>query len=354
MAGTKISAATSGTTAVGTDRIPIYRVGQGASDKFYITPAMLYASPALTGTPTAPTAAATTNTTQVATTAFVQQEAFKVASGGTATGANTNIYTTTNTLTNQWSALGTTVQVSGGMLLNNSTDAAAGAQQISPIIISRGRGWKTNATAASQTVDMFQYMLPVQGAANPTGDYVFATSVNGAAATTIFTVNTTGKLNFPNSSPTNASSGDFWFNGNNPFFSSSGGTFRFVGNATGSSMALNQIAIAQSAGTVASSANLTFVTNRLLGTTLYLTLSAGTATAGTCPFVMTTGTVLTTAIAGGVEYNNTFHMTNSDATRRHVVLAPNTTKVTAGAPYTNDGYVVMNIGGTDFKFMTTA
>ena len=32
------------------------------------------ASPALTGTPTAPTAATTTNTTQIATTAFVQQE----------------------------------------------------------------------------------------------------------------------------------------------------------------------------------------------------------------------------------------------------------------------------------------
>jgi hypothetical protein len=34
----------------------------------------LFASPALTGTPTAPTAATTTNTTQIATTAFVQQE----------------------------------------------------------------------------------------------------------------------------------------------------------------------------------------------------------------------------------------------------------------------------------------
>jgi hypothetical protein len=32
------------------------------------------ASPAFTGTPTAPTAATTTNTTQLATTAFVQQE----------------------------------------------------------------------------------------------------------------------------------------------------------------------------------------------------------------------------------------------------------------------------------------
>jgi len=55
-----------------------------------------------------------------------------------------------------------------------------------------------------------------------------------------------------------------------------------------------------------------------------------------------------------MEYNNTFHLTNSDATRRHIATAPNTTKVTAGAPYTNDGYVVINIGGTDFKVMTTA
>lgn len=107
-------------------------------------------------------------------------------------------------------------------------------------------------------------------------------------------------------------------------------------------------------GRLTDSANLTFSTNRILGTTLYLTLSAGTATAGTCPLLMTSGTVLGTAISGGIEYNNTFHMTNSDATRRHVVLAPNNTKVTAGAPYTNDGYVVVNIGGTDFKMMTTA
>lgn len=116
----------------------------------------------------------------------------------------------------------------------------------------------------------------------------------------------------------------------------------------------NQIPfITGTANSVTYSTNLTFVTNRLIGTTLYLTLSAGTATAGTAPLVMTSGTNLTAAISGAVEYNNTFHMTNSDATRRHVVLAPNTTKVTAGAPYANSGYVVMNIGGTDFNVMVT-
>jgi hypothetical protein len=88
--------------------------------------------------------------------------------------------------------------------------------------------------------------------------------------------------------------------------------------------------------------------------TARLHIRAGSATASTAPLKFTTGTILTTAEAGAMEYNNTFHLTNSDATRRHVVTAPNTTKVTAGAPYANDGYIIMNIGGTDFKIMTTA
>lgn len=88
--------------------------------------------------------------------------------------------------------------------------------------------------------------------------------------------------------------------------------------------------------------------------TATLHIKAGSATANTAPIKLTTGTVNTTAEAGAIEYNNTFHVTNSDATRRHIATAPNTTKVTAGAPYTNDGYITINIGGTDFKVMTTA
>ena len=88
--------------------------------------------------------------------------------------------------------------------------------------------------------------------------------------------------------------------------------------------------------------------------TAYLHLKAGTATANTAPLKFTTGTNTTVAVAGQIEYDNTFHLTNSDATRRHIVTAPNTTKVTASAPYTNDGYIVVNIAGTDFKILTTA
>jgi len=98
-------------------------------------------------------------------------------------------------------------------------------------------------------------------------------------------------------------------------------------------------------------------TNVGIGTispTAVLHLKAGTATANTAPLKFTTGTNTTVAVAGQIEYNNTFHLTNSDATRRHIVTAPNTTKVTASAPYTNDGYIVVNIAGTDFKILTTA
>ena len=85
-----------------------------------------------------------------------------------------------------------------------------------------------------------------------------------------------------------------------------------------------------------------------------LHLPAGATGTNTAPLKFTTGDNNTTAEIGAMEYNNTLHFTNSDATRRHIVLAPNTTKVTASAPYTNDGYIIINIGGTDFKVMTTA
>jgi hypothetical protein len=99
-----------------------------------------------------------------------------------------------------------------------------------------------------------------------------------------------------------------------------------------------------------------FAGNVGMGTTTptaYLHIKAGTDAASTAPIKLTTGTVNTAAEAGTIEYNNTFHVTNSDATRRHIATAPNATKVTAAAPYTNDGYILINIGGTDFKVMTT-
>lgn len=66
-----------------------------------------------------------------------------------------------------------------GLVLQNTTAAAAGAQQFSPRIRLTGQGWKTNATAASQTVDWEIENIPVQGAANPTTTLSFSSQVNG-------------------------------------------------------------------------------------------------------------------------------------------------------------------------------
>ncbi len=89
-------------------------------------------------------------------------------------------------------ALGTTQVTNKGLLLENTTAAAAGAQQISPAIAWKGRGWKTNATAASQSVDFRSYLLPVQGTANPLGRLIFQSSVNAGSFTTKAGLDTNG------------------------------------------------------------------------------------------------------------------------------------------------------------------
>ena len=81
-----------------------------------------------------------------------------------------------------------------GVILTNTTDAAAGAQQMSPRVRFRGEGWKTDATAASQTVDIINELLPVQGASAPTANLLWKSSVNGGAYSTILTLTSSGLL----------------------------------------------------------------------------------------------------------------------------------------------------------------
>jgi hypothetical protein len=76
------------------------------------------------------------------------------------------------------SALGTTP--TAALSLINATAAGAGAQQVSPSLLLEGRGWKTNATAASQIVRFRQNLLPVQGAANPTATWQLQSEINNS------------------------------------------------------------------------------------------------------------------------------------------------------------------------------
>lgn len=100
--------------------------------------------------------------------------------------------------------------------------------------------------------------------------------------------------------------------------------------------------------------------------TAYLTLGAGTAAANTAPLKFTSGTNLTTAVAGTMEYNGTnLFFTRTGTTRENVLIgndaaaAPSTSVLTAFTNYYGTGGTValstpnswasINISGTTYK-----
>ncbi len=109
---------------------------------------------------------------------------WSLASGGTLTTPNTITGTTTNTLKFVFNGLGTTITDGAGHWLANTTAAAAGAQQWSPSMVWEGQGWKTNATAESQSVKVRNVLTPAQAAANPNVLFYWQYSINGGAYTT--------------------------------------------------------------------------------------------------------------------------------------------------------------------------
>ena len=92
--------------------------------------------------------------------------------GGVATG----VVTPTVPFAAYTYGLGTTPH--DGLFLANIAPASAGAQQMSSRIRWLGNGWKTNATAASQSVEWTVDLLPVQGSSAPTGNLIFASRIN--------------------------------------------------------------------------------------------------------------------------------------------------------------------------------
>lgn len=73
------------------------------------------------------------------------------------------------------------------LVLQNTTVAAAGAQQYSPRLHFIGQGWKINATAASQTVDGIIELKPVQGSATPRVDLAVSLQQNAGGYVPIAT-----------------------------------------------------------------------------------------------------------------------------------------------------------------------
>lgn len=118
---------------------------------------------------------------------------WSLASGGTLSNSNTITGTTVNTLKYVFNSLGTTVTDGAGAWYANTTAATIGAQQISPIITLEGQGFATTPVA-SQSVKWAIYNQPVQAAANPASNLVFASNINGAGYVTRLTMSSAGIL----------------------------------------------------------------------------------------------------------------------------------------------------------------
>lgn len=102
--------------------------------------------------------------------------------------AHANTWTGLQTFNSQ--SLGTSTADS--VLINNTTAAAVGAQQISPSLHISGNGWGTTA-GTSQSVDYRLNLLPVQGTV-PSGTLQFLSSVNGGAYTAQLQLTTAGNI----------------------------------------------------------------------------------------------------------------------------------------------------------------
>lgn len=116
---------------------------------------------------------------------------------------------------------------------------------------------------------------------------------------------------------TNPEAGAMEFTTDDLYFTITTGAARkgFILN-DGSNLTITRVPFATTNGRLTDSANMTYTTNRLSPT--YITLAAGTATAGTAPLKFTNGTALATPEAGSIEFHNErFYITNV-ATQRAI------------------------------------
>lgn len=107
---------------------------------------------------------------------------------GSATDAASKLDVTTN-------GLGITQTDTSGIVLANTTAATSGVtRQISPALRMRGSAWKSDATAASQTVDFRQYASVNTGTSTVSGDFFWQTSINGGAYSSLMGISSVGVL----------------------------------------------------------------------------------------------------------------------------------------------------------------
>lgn len=147
--------------------------------------------------------------------------------------ATAPVFTTSTTVTRN--SVGVTS--ADGIILQNTTAAAAGAQQYSPRLRLTGQGWKTTATAASQSVDWVVENQPVQGSTNPTSNLALNFSVNGGAYAQKFSFTSGSRINGDNATPylelSSGSGTTLAYSSNTVFVGGSGVVANVSSNAAG-------------------------------------------------------------------------------------------------------------------------
>lgn len=138
---------------------------------------------------------------------------WRATDGVTLTGANTITGSSSNTFKMVFNSLGTTVTSGAGIWLQNSTAAAAGAQQISPVVVQEGRGWQTNSGGSSQTTLFRFYVLPVESTVSPTAEWLLQSNINSGGWVTKARITSNDVIQFGNIT-LNAGAKDISISGN--------------------------------------------------------------------------------------------------------------------------------------------
>ena len=150
-----------------TGTLPVANGGTGVTTSTGTGSTVLSASPTFTGTPAAPTASTGTNTTQIATTAFVQNSIGAIASGVTSFSAGTTGLTPSTGTTGAVTLAGTLAVANGGTGTatpglvqgtnvtitgtwpNQTINASAQVYPGAGIAVSTGSAWTTSKTSPS-------------------------------------------------------------------------------------------------------------------------------------------------------------------------------------------------------------
>ena len=132
---------------------------------------VLSASPQLTGTPTAPTAAAGTNTTQVATTQFVRTEVDNARVGIDAKESVVAATTANITLSNTQTVDGVALAVGNRVLVKNQTTATENG-----IYIVSGAAWTRATDAVTGTLTPGAFVFVESGSVNADSGWVLSTT----------------------------------------------------------------------------------------------------------------------------------------------------------------------------------